>query len=81
MACGAKTYETLESWCLPQEVSDVEYGEIIDKLKTNFTPELFIIDERYIFGKRLRKTDERIPDVDVDLKRITATCTFGQFLE
>ena len=43
VACGAKTYETLKNGCLPQEVSDVEYGKIIDKLKTNFTPELFII--------------------------------------
>ena len=29
-ACGAKTYETLKNLCLLQEVSDVDYGDIID---------------------------------------------------
>ena len=38
--CGAKTYENL---CLPQEVSDIEYGKIIDKVKTHFKPEPLII--------------------------------------
>ena len=42
-ACGAKTYETLKNLCLPQEVSDVDYGGIIEKLKTHFKPEPLII--------------------------------------
>ena len=36
-ACGAKTYETLKNLCLPQEVSDVDYGGIIEKLKTHLS--------------------------------------------
>ena len=80
-ACGAKTYETLKNLCLPQEVSDVDYGDIIDKLKTHFNPEPLIIYERYMFGKRSRKTDERIADFAVDLKRLSASCKFGNFLD
>ena len=80
-ACGAKTYETLKNLCLPQEVSDVDYGDIIDKLKTHFKPEPLIIYERYMFGKRSRKTDERIADFAVDLKRLSASCKFGNFLD
>ena len=80
-ACGAKTYETLKNLCLPQEVSDVDYGELIDKLKTHFKPEPLIIYERYMFGKRARKTDERIADFAVDLKRLSASCNFGNFLD
>ena len=80
-ACGAKTYETLKNLCLPQEVSDVDYGGIIKKLKTHFKPEPLIIYERYIFGKRSRKTDERIADFAVDLKRLSASCKFGNFLD
>ena len=64
-----------------QEVSDVDYGDIIDKLKTHFKPEPFIIYERYMFGKRSRKTDERIADFAVDLKRLSASCKFGNFLD
>ena len=80
-ACGAKTYETLKNLCLPQEVSDVDYGGIIEKLKTHFKPEPLIIYERYIFGKRSPKTDERIADFAVDLKRLSASCKFGNFLD
>ena len=80
-ACGAKTYETLKNVCLPQEVSEVDYGDIIGKVKTHFKPEPLIIYERYMFGKRSRKTDERIADFAVDLKRLTATCKFGNFLD
>ena len=80
-ACGAKTYETLKNLCLPQEVSDVDYGDIIDKLKTHFKPEPLIIYERYMFGKRSRKTDERVADFAVDLKRLSASCKFGNFLD
>ena len=57
-------------FCLPQEVSDVEYGEIIDMLKTYFKPESLIIYEKYIFEKRLLKTDERIAHFAFDLKRL-----------
>ena len=80
-ACGAKTYETLKNLCLPLEVSDVDYGDIIDKLKTHFKPEPLIIYERYMFGKRSRKTDERIADFAVELKRLSASCKFGCFLD
>ena len=72
-ACGAKTYETLKDLCLPQEVSDVDYGGIIEKLKTHFKLEPLIIYERYIFGKRSGKTDERIADFAVNLKRLSAS--------
>ena len=54
---------------------------ITEKLKMHFKPEPLIIYERYIFGKRLRKTDERIADFAVDLKRLSASCKFGNFLD
>ena len=67
-AFGAKTYETLKILCLPQEVSDVDYGGIIEKLKTHFKPEPLIIPGR----DRAKRTDERIADFAVDLKRLSA---------
>ena len=39
-----------------------------------------IFYERYICGKRSRRTDEQIEEVAVDLKRLSATCKFGTFL-
>ena len=65
--------------CLPREVSDVDYGDIIDKLTSHFKPKPLIIYERYMFGKRSRKTDDRIADFAVDLKRLSASCKFGNF--
>ena len=62
-------------------MSDVDYGDSIDKLKTHFKLEPLIIYERYMFGKRSRKTDERIADFAIDLKRLSASCKFGNFLD
>ena len=60
-ACGAKTYETLKKLCLPLEVSDVDYGDIIDKLKTHFTPEPLILRTTHVREKiaQNRRTDCR----------------------
>ena len=55
-ACGAKIYETLKNLRLPQEVSDVDYGEIIEKIKTHFKPEPLIIYERYTVREEIVKT-------------------------
>ena len=76
-----KTVRNVEEFVPAQEVSDVDCGDIIDKIKTHFKPEPLIIYERYMFGKRSRKTDKRIADFAVDLKRLSASCKFGNFLD
>ena len=78
--CGASTYETLKNLCLPSEVKDVSFSEIIQKLTTHYTPEPLLIYERYIFGKRTRKHEEKVADFAVDLKRLNSTCKFDAFL-
>ena len=79
--CGASTYETLKNLCLPNEVKDVSFSEIIQKLTTHYTPEPLLIYERYIFGKRTRKYEEKVADFAVDLKRLSSTCKFDAFLD
>ena len=41
--CGASTYETLKNLCLPSEVKDVSFSEIIQKLTPHYTPEPLLI--------------------------------------
>ena len=62
--------------CLPRDVRDVEFKDVIKLLKT-------AVDDykRYIFGKRSRKRDEKIADFEVDLKRLSATCKFEAFMD
>ena len=79
--CGASTYETLKNLCLPSEVKNVSYSEIIQKLTTHYAPEPLLIYERYIFGKRTRKYEDKVADFAVDLKRLSSTCKFDAFLD
>ena len=76
--CGASTYETLKNLCLPSEVKDVSFSEII---QTHYTPEPLLIYEHYIFGKRTRKHEEKVADFAVDLKRLSSTRKFDAFLD
>ena len=59
----------------------MSYSEIIQKLTTHCTPEPLLIYERYIFGKRTRKYEEKVADFAVDLKRLSSTCKFNAFLD
>ena len=61
--------ETLKNLCLPSEVKDVSFSEIIQKLTTHYTPEPLLVYERYIFGKRTGKHEEKVADFAVDLKK------------
>ena len=80
-ACGPKLYDTLKNLCLPEKPDDFTFRVIIKKLKDHLKPAPLLVFERYRFGKKVRKPDEKISDFALELRKLSATCEFGDFLD
>ena len=79
--CGAKVYGDLKNLCYPDKPDDYSYRQIIKKLNDHYKPAPLLIHERFLFCQRRRKSDEKISDFALDLKRMSSTCQFGDFLD
>ncbi|UYV82848.1 hypothetical protein LAZ67_22001069, partial [Cordylochernes scorpioides] len=78
---GAKAYEFLKTLCSPELPKNKTFEELTEKLNTHFSPKRSIIVQRFIFFKWMQETEESISQYLVAIKRLAATCEFGNFLE
>ncbi|UYV73699.1 hypothetical protein LAZ67_11000422 [Cordylochernes scorpioides] len=78
---GAKAYEVLKNLCSPELPKNKTFEELTEKLNTHFSPKRPIIVQRFIFFKRMQETEESVSQYLVAIKRLAATCEFGNFLE
>ncbi|XP_055910621.1 uncharacterized protein LOC129944986 [Eupeodes corollae] len=77
---GAPTYDVLCDKLLPNLPEDSQYSEITNILKDHFDPKPNEILENYRFHLRKQKESESCADFLVFLKRLSANCIFGSYL-
>ena len=75
---GAHAYDTLRSLDLPKDKS---FLELSTALRQHYSPKPLVIGERFRFYQRYQKPNESIADFAADLRRLSITCEFGNFLD
>lgn len=78
---GPAAYQILKNLCSPDLPKDKNYEEIKDILSMHYTPKPIVIAERFRFHRRNQTKEESISQYIVELKKLSATCEFGTFLE
>ena len=78
---GARTYDTLRSILAPAAPREKTLVDLIDTLKGHYDPKPLVIGQRFQFYQRSQRADESIADFLADLRRLSITCDFGEFLE
>ena len=78
---GAKTYGLLRSLTAPDKPSTKTFAQITNLLKNHLAPEPIVIAERFRFYKREQKEGESLAEYIATLKKLTAHCKFGNFLQ
>lgn len=79
--CGPELYKIIKPCIAPKTIKDVTYDAMKVKLKSYFDPLRNTIAERYKFHKRERRDDESISNFIVEIKALSQTCDFGDFLD
>ena len=75
-----KVYETLCNILSPEQPAGKSYDELKTVLKAHYEPKPIIIAKRFHFLKRYQNPTESIAEFVAELKRLAATCEFGQYL-
>ena len=78
---GQATFTKLKDLANPQEIKDIPLNEIVDLLIGHYRPKTIEIAERFKFFKRTQRDNERIADFVAELRRLTKTCNFGNYLD
>lgn len=78
---GPKTYSLLRNLFSPDLPSSKSYAEICEKLKEHFNPKPLTIAQRFHFHRRNQLPGEKIVDYVAELRRMAATCEFGDQLQ
>lgn len=77
---GAETYNLLCDRIFPKSVSELIYDEISRELSAYFDPEPNEILENYRFHLYKQKEDQTCDDFLKELRRLSAHCNFGTYL-
>ncbi|XP_060607830.1 uncharacterized protein K02A2.6-like [Ruditapes philippinarum] len=77
---GSKTYSTLRDLTSPALPKDKSYAELTTLLSSHFNPAPLVIAERFRFWKRDQRADESISDFNVNLRKLSQHCKFGEGL-
>ena len=77
---GSKTYTLLRNLCLPQKPAEKNYNELIQLLKTHYSPKPSETIQRYKFNTRQRKPEETIAIYMSELRKLAENCNFGNVL-
>lgn len=80
-SCGPDLYKIIKTCVAPKEIKDVDYTTMKKAIKAYFDPLKNVIAERYKFHKRERNADESISDFIVEIKSLSQTCDFKDFLD
>lgn len=79
--CGADLYKIMKSVVAPKSTTDIGYDELKKSLKEYFDPKRNIIGERFAFHRRQQRSDESVGDYIIEIKTLSQTCEFGDFLD
>ena len=77
---GRETYGTLRDLCLPNRPMDKKFDELCQCLGNHFKPKKLEIAETYRFHQCVQQLDESISVYSARLRRMAATCNFGDNL-
>ena len=78
---GDKTYTLLRNHFAPAKPAEQTLANIEAALKKLFEPAKIVIAERFYFHRRNQAEDESVSDYVAELRRLSITCDFGQFLD
>ena len=78
---GPETYSLLRDLLTPARPSDLKYKELVDVLKSHYSPKPLVIAERFHFHNLSQKEGESIADYVARLKKASERCQFKEFLE
>ena len=80
-AIGRSTFQVLRNLVAPAKVRDLSFDEIADVLLKHYEPKPLVISERFNFNRRQQGANEKIADYVAELRRLSAHCEFGTFLD
>ena len=80
-AVSEKTYTLLCSLQLPTLPQNRSYDNIMDALKKHYEPKPLVMAELFHFQRRNQATGESIADYVAELRRLSAHCKFGDYLD
>lgn len=78
--CGADLYKIIKSCVAPTKITEIKYSEMKTKLKEYYEPKLNKTAERFKFYTRQQNVDESVSDYIVEIKALSRTCEFGDYL-
>lgn len=77
---GCDAYAVLENLVVPAKPADKSYEELVEVLKTHYSPNRVVMVERFKFNKRDQKDSESIAEYIVQLKKMAKYCDYGATL-
>ena len=78
---GSQAYALLKSLLAPTVPSEETYANLVKTLTEYYAPKPLIIAERFKFHSRNQREGEGVAAYLAELRRLTAHCEFGAFLE
>eukprot|EP00731_Ephydatia_muelleri_P017950 Em0010g1048a len=77
---GSKTYVLLRSLLHPEAPKEKTFDQLAKTLKEHLEPKPQTIVERFHFHRRNQEQSESVLDYIAELRRLSATCDFGGYL-
>ena len=77
---GSKTYVLLRSLLHPEAPKENTFDQLAKTLKEHLEPKPQTIVERFHFHRRNQEQSESVLDYIAELRRLSATCDFGGYL-
>ena len=78
---GKNTFQVLRNLVAPAKVGDKTFPEIAEVLLHHYEPKPLVISERFNFHRRQQGANETVADYVAELRRLSAHCEFGTFLD
>ena len=78
---GSKVFSLLQDLVSPNNLTDVDYDDVVKTLHDHYKPKVVIIYERYKFHTRSQGQNESVADFVAGLKSCARTCNFGDALD
>ena len=78
---GSKTYALLRDLLSPVKPSEKTFDELKQVLEGHYNPKKVVIAERFRFHRRSQAAGESVVEYVAELRRVTANCDFGDYLD
>ena len=78
---GSKTYALLQDLLGPVKPSEKMFAELKQGLEGHYKPKKVVIVERIHFHRRSQAAQEFVMENVTELRRLTANCNFGDYLD